>query len=279
MPLRTIASLAIAIVLGLIAVLLVRGMLGSRPAGPVNAAGGTPIVVAALPIERGATVTPAMLKVVSYPKDAIPAGSFQSVNQLIGKGGQPRTVEKSMTANEPVLNDKLSGSRSAGLSADIAPGMRAVSIRSSDVAGVGGFVLPGDRVDILMTRSVGTGEASSSVTQVLAENAMVLGVDQTSDMNTDKPVVTKTVTVQVTPEQAQAISLGQSVGQIALDLRQTSDNAALVRKATTVADFGPVGARPAAKPAAKPKRAMGPSLTEVHVVRGVEATGYSVGGY
>jgi pilus assembly protein CpaB len=279
MPLRTIASLAFAIVLGLVAVLLVRGMLGSRPAGPAGPIGTmTPVVVAAAPIERGTTLTPAMLKVVSYPNSAVPTGASTSVDQVIAKNAAPRVAIRSLAANEPVLSDKLSGGHSkANLSGTIAPGMRAISIRSSDVAGVGGFVLPGDRVDILMTRSIGSGDSTSSVTQILAENATVLGVDQTSDLEADKPIVAKAVTVEVTPAQAQAISLGQTVGQISLSLRQIADNAPVPNKATTVADFGfrPQGAVKAA-PRAKPRPT---GLSEVRVVRGVESTAYSVGGY
>lgn len=262
--------------------MLVRSVTASkRTAGAANTseAAMTSVVVAALPIERGADLTPAMLKVVSYTRDAVPAGAFHTVDQLTGK-----TAQRSMVANEPVLSAKLSGAGGgANLSGVLDPGMRAVSVRSSDVAGVGGFVLPGDRVDVLTTRTVGVGDAASTVTQVLAENALVLGVDQSSDQEADKPVVAKAVTIEVTPDQAQAISLGQIVGQVSLTLRQISDHSALGRKATTVADLGNFGAgrkagsdgRP--KVAAKPK--LPPGFTEVRVTRGVETSGYPVGAY
>lgn len=292
MSLRTIASLAIALFLGLIAVILVRGVLVSqRPAAGLaasNAAGMTPVVVAALPIERGVNLKPAMIKLVNYPRDAVPAGAFTSLDQLTGKGAATRTTLRSISANEPVLAAKLSGpGGKTNLSGTLTPGMRAISVRSSDVAGVGGFVLPGDRVDIYITRTIGSGEGSSTVTQVLAENALVLGVDQTSDQEADKPVVAKAVTVEVTPDQAQAVSLGQAVGQVSLALRQIADNEALTRKATTVADLGVYGLRkvalaggPARPRASGPARAKtGAATTEVHVTRGVETTGYPVGTY
>jgi pilus assembly protein CpaB len=277
MPLRTIASLAIAVFLGLIAVVLVRGVLSSQRGAPVPAGAMAPVVVASLPLEHGVVLKPEMVKVVSYPKDAVPVGAFQSLDQLFGKNLPARTVERPLALNEPVLNSKLNGPGSkTTLSAAIAPGMRAVSVRSSDVAGVAGFVLPGDRVDILMTRSIGSGDTATSVTQVLAENTLVLGVDQTSDQETDKPVVAKAVTVQVTPEQAQVISLAESVGQISLSLRQIADNGPLGKKATSVADLSPVGVRPAPGKV-KAKRAGPSSVVQVRVVRGVEATPYSVG--
>jgi pilus assembly protein CpaB len=277
MSLRTIASLAVAILLGLVAVLMIRNVLADRSPRSV-AVKSTPVLVAAIPIDRGVTLKPAMLKVVNYPREAVPTGSFQTIDQVAGANA--RTVTRSMTANEPVLAAKVSGSGGkTNLSGTLAPGMRAVSVASSDVSGVGGFVLPGDRVDILVTREVGDGDKKTSVTQVLSENSLVLGVDQTSDQEANKPVVAKAITVEVTPEQAQAISLAQSVGQISLALRQVSDTAALARKATTISDLAIYGARKPAPP--RPRRVvMRPhaSGTQVRVTRGVETTGYSVSG-
>lgn len=279
MPLRTIASFAVAILLGLIAVLLVRGILGAQRPAVADASGSTtPVVVAALPIERGVGLKPAMLKVVNYPKASVPAGAFRTVEELAAADGAERTVLRSIEANEPVLAGKLTGAGGrTNLSGALEPGMRAVSVRSSDVAGVGGFVLPGDRVDIMVTRVLGDGANASTVTQILAENALVMGVDQTSDQEADKPQVAKAITVQVTPDQAQVISLAQAVGQISLSLRQISDDAVLSRKLTTVADLGPAVRRiainnPFRRPA--PKAPEGP---QVRVTRGVETAEYPLG--
>ena len=284
MTLRTIGSFAVAIFLGLIAVFLLRGLVSSPKPGAASdpAAATATVVVAALPVERGVSLTQPMLKVVNYPKDAVPAGAFQSVDQLVGKTAPVRTTVRSLASNEPVLPSKVSGPGSkANLSAAITPGMRAVSLRSSDVTAVGGFVLPGDRVDVLMTRSTGSGDAAGTVTQVLAENALVLGVDQISDQDADKPVVAKAVTVEVTPDQAQAISLAGAIGQVSLDLRQIADHAPLTRRLTSVADFGGShGATPGGQKHVQARRSrFMPQLTEVRVVRGVETTTYSVGGF
>ncbi len=276
MSMRTLASLAVALVLGLIAVIMVRGMIASKQQSMAHAGATSPVVVAAVPLARGAQLQPAMLKVVNYPADAVPTGAFTSVEAAASK-----TALRPIAANEPVLTSKLSGAAGKStLSADLHPGMRAISVRSSDVAGVGGFVLPGDRVDILITRTTGD-DATSTITQALAENALVLGVDQTSDQETDKPVVAKAVTVEVTPEQAQAISLGQSVGQVTLSLRSVSDESPLGRRVTRVADLS--GGAPAVAHAvvAKVRRAapapVRASLTQVNVTRGVETSQYPVG--
>jgi pilus assembly protein CpaB len=282
MSLRSIASLAVALFLGLIAVFLVRSYVLSRTGGQAAAsarANLTPVVVAALPIERGVVLKAPMLKVVSYPSTAVPQGAFKTVAEL---AGNPRTALRAMAANEPVMAEKLSGSGGkANLSVTLAPGMRAVSIKSDEVLGVGGFVLPGDRVDILLTRSIEHGATATTITQVLAENAQVVGVDQSSDVQADKPVVAKAVTVEVTPDQAQAISLAHSVGTISLSLRQVSDHEALTRKATTVADLGGPGVHGNVVRVAGPRvkaRTAAPALIPVHVTRGVVTTDYPVGG-
>ncbi len=158
--------------------------------------------------------------------------------------------------------------------------MRAVSLRSNDVAGVGGFVLPGDRVDIFLTRAVTAADGrATTVTQALAQNVRVLGVDQTSNEDGAKPQVAKAVTVEVSPDQAQSILLGDSVGTISMSLRQISDGAALNRRVTTVADLGMFG--PARTPAAgavkrRPRGRSGLAPLSVSVTRGVETAAYSL---
>jgi pilus assembly protein CpaB len=272
MQLRTIASFAVAIFLGLIAVMVVRGVISSNK---TRSAATTPVIVAVAAVDPGSSLKPTMVKVVNYPKDAVPTGSFQSLDQLFGKNVPQRTVQRSIPQNAPVLLAELDGAGSRTiLSAVVRPGMRAVSLRSSDVAGVGGFVLPGDRVDILLTRTLGAGADAKTVTQILAQNALVLGVDQTSDQTSDKPIVAKAVTVEVSPEQAQTISLGESVGQLSLALRQAKDDTNVTKQMTTVADFGGL---PAAAP--RPRRVIKTAATgvSVRVVRGVDATPYSVG--
>ncbi|HEV2365708.1 MAG TPA: Flp pilus assembly protein CpaB [Caulobacteraceae bacterium] len=283
MNIRTVVTLAAAIFLGLIAVILVRGYLHGRgPQGRATALGSETVVVAAKPIQRGASLTPALLKTVSYPIGAAPSGVFHDVGQAAGAGGAPRLALRDLTVNEPVLSSQVSGPGGRlTLSSEMTPGMRAVSLRSNDVAGVGGFVLPGDRVDVLLTRQVGGGDNSYNVTQILAQNVRVLGVDQSDNQNADKPVVTKAVTVEVSPDQAQAISLGQQVGTVSLALRQVADDNAVGRLAMTTADLGfparpsaPAAPAPGHKGPTRPKLRAGETL--IGVTRGVETSSYAV---
>jgi pilus assembly protein CpaB len=273
MSLRTIASFAVAIFLGFVAVLLVRAYMTSQKPATERAAGAgmTPVVVANVPITRGTVLQAGMLKVLAFTRESAPAGSFTAVNQVIVPGQPPKVALRELAANEPVLVAKVSGPGSkANLAGALTPGMRAVGLRSSDVAGVGGFVLPGDRVDILMVRQVGTGATATSIVQSLADNARVLGVDQSTDA--EKPTVTKAVTVEVTPQQAQAILLAQSVGTVSLSLRQSADLAPLPRHTTTIADFGGEGGRPPVRHVVK-----APPVPTVRVTRGVTASAYPVG--
>ena len=274
--LRTIATFAAAILLGLIAVVLTRSYLShavrTNPAVATSNGPAIPVVVTAADVPRGGVLQPAMLKVVAYPTNAAPTGAFHAVAEVTGGPAQQRLALRSMVANEPVLPGNVSGpGGKLNLSGTVTAGMRAVSLRSNDVVGVGGFVLPGDRVDILLTRTGGTGSdaAKNTLTQILAEDVRVLGVDQSNNDEADKPVVAKAVTVEVTPAQAASISLGQQIGTVSLSLRRVADDAPLVSKALTVADLGPAPKRPAAPPA-----------PTVHVIRGVESSrfSFSVGG-
>jgi len=271
---RTIATVMAALLFGVVAVLLTRAYLSravrSNPEVATSNGVAIPVVVAAANIPRGATLDASMLKLVAYPTDGAPAGVFHTVAEVAGAAGQGRLALRSMVVNEPVLPGNITGpGGKLNLSAVVTPGMRAVSLRSNDVSGVGGFVLPGDRVDILLTRAVsGSSQATNNtVTQVLAENVRVLGVDQSANDEADKPVVAKAVTIEVTPEQAQSISLGQQIGSVSMSLRRVADDGQLKVKAMTVADLSPA-----------PRRAAGPApAPAIRVIRGVNATKFSFG--
>jgi pilus assembly protein CpaB len=269
---RTIATFAVAIFLGLVAVVLTRGYVSSVAprSGPLTSAGMVPVVVAAQPMDRGVVLDAAHLKVVNFPAEAAPANAFHAVSDLTGGKDQQRLALRSLVTNEPVLASYVTGpGGKLNLSGTIAAGMRAVSLRSSDVAGVGGFVLPGDRVDVLLTHSTTGNNANggnNTMTQILAENARVLGIDQSASEEADKPVVSKAITVEVTPDQAQAISLGQTVGTVSLTLRHVADDSPLTRKSMSVSDLGPA-----------PKKASGPTGPAIRVVRGTEASRFTLG--
>jgi len=295
MQTKTIISLGAAAVLGLGAVLAARVYMsaGRDDAPALKETGSTPVVVASQPLARGFKLQGAVLKVAHYPADAVPQGAFRTIPEAASGPGGARIALKDIAANEPILADRVSGSGGrSNLASSLGEGMRAVSLRANDVAGVGGFVLPGDRVDVMLTRSKDNNQPETSLTQVLAENVRVVGVDQSDDQSADKPVVVKAITVEVTPDQAQAITLAQAVGALSLALRQISDQSPLGRRTMTLADLSRgMGPTPVSSPAAPvrasaPRRppvrrpattTMPPMSTEVRVTRGVETTGYRVG--
>jgi pilus assembly protein CpaB len=282
MSLRTIATIAIAMLLGLVAVFLVRGYItNSKSAGAANVAGSSaysPVVVASTPIDRGQALGAAALKVVNYPAASVPPGAFHAVSEIVN-GSSARLALRSIDLNEPILSSRISGpGAKPNLSAELSPGMRAVSLAANDITGVGGFVLPGDRVDIFLTRTVTAADNHSiTVTQALAQNVRVLGVDQTSNEDASKPQVAKAVTVEVAPDQAQSILLGNSLGTVSLSLRQIADSAELGRKVTTVADLGfsPVRS-PAVRTGPVKRAAKGKPALTVSVTRGVDTAAYAL---
>jgi len=277
MPLRTIATFAIAIVLGLIAVVFINFYVGSSKktqVAQVQAGVGSPVVVASTPITRGVVIQPQLLKVVNYPAGSVPQGAFTSVAQLAtGSKDTQRIALRDLSPDEPVLATRVTApGAKLSMATELDPGMQAITLHSSDVQGVAGFVFPNDRVDVLLSRSVAPRPGSQALplplTQVIAENVKVVGIDQSDDEEQSKPTVAKVVTVEVTPEQAQAITLAQSMGTVSFSLRHVQDTAPVNRLVTTAASFG-FFAAPAAQASTHRVGPVGPT---VRVTRGADTS-------
>ena len=211
--------------------------LGSSHAAAATApvAQATPratVVVAARSIAFGETIDASAVKTAVWPADATPPGAFRSVSEFSGAGNRRALV--AIEPNEPILPQRLSGPGGrATLSAAIRPGLRAASIRVDDVMGVSGFVLPGDLVDVLVTRQEGEKTALMR-TDVLLSGVRVLAVDQTASSNKTNAIVAKTATVEVTPDQAAKLALGGRVGTLSLALRGADDPVGEAASAHTV---------------------------------------------
>ena len=195
---------------------------------------GRTVVVASSPLRFGMALTPQSLREVSWPQEAIPAGTFPSIQQLTAGG--KRIVLASIEPNEPVLASKITGpGQRATLSAVIQGGMKAVTVRVNDVEGVGGFVLPGDHVDVLMTRQA---EKGSGNNDVVIQNVRVLAVDQLADDSMDKPAVVKAVTLEVDTVAAQKLSLASAIGSLSLVLRKAGEASVESTRQISVSDLG-----------------------------------------
>ncbi len=148
--------------------------------------------------------------------------------------GGKRIVLTPIEANEPVLAMKITGpGQRATLSALVAPGMKAVTIRVNDVDGVGGFVLPGDRVDIVLTRQ----DKEAAASQVLLQDVRVLAVDQMADERAANPAVPKSVTVEVDTLAGQKLGLAASIGTLSLLLRKAGETKSANASRVTIKDL------------------------------------------
>ncbi len=240
MRVSTVVMIAFAVVFGLLAVFVAQAWLNNqadlraknldtRPAVAMQT-----IVVAKQALRFGTQLDRAMLEEVPWPSQALPAGAFAKIGDLLNGGN--RVVLAAIEPNEPVLALKVTGAgQRATLSALVAPGMKAVTIRVNDVEGVGGFVLPGDRVDVALTRQI---DKASATTEVVLQNARVLAIDQSADERAIKAAVAKSVTLEVDTVDAQKLSLASTVGSLSLLLRKAGDTADGRTRKITLKDLG-----------------------------------------
>lgn len=229
----TLVMIAFALVFGIIAVFIAQIWLANQANKHVEAtAKPVPtrtLVVAKMPLRYGTELSAAMLEEVPWPSEALPAGAFTKISDVLNGGS--RIVLTAIEANEPVLGLKITGpGQRATLSALVKPGMKAVTVRVNDVEGVGGFVLPGDHVDVVLTRTIEKGNAT---TEVVLQNRRVLAVDQIADERAAKATVAKSVTLEVDTVEAQKVWLASTVGNLSLLLRKAGETAqARTRKIT-----------------------------------------------
>lgn len=179
-----------------------------------------PVVVAASNLQLGAELKAEDLVVVGFPAGRAPEGTFSSPAELVGRG-----VISPMVKNEPVLKGKLASKEAgSGLPPVIPEGMRAVSVRVDEVVGVAGYVLPGNRVDVLATANP-TDQRADTTTKVILSNVQVLtaGTRMEQDQENTKPVQVTVVTLLVFPEQSERLALASTEGKIQLALRNPLD--------------------------------------------------------
>jgi len=180
----------------------------------------TTVVVAAIPLRFGMELSTNQLKEVAWPAAAAPAGSTRTIAEFL-KGPEKRVVLAAMEINEPVLTGKVTGpGERATLSAVIAPGMTAVSIPLSETQGVAGLVMPGDRVNVMLTRTL---DLDQSYTDVLLQNIRVVAIDQTIDQRSEKPATIRSATLEVMPQDAKRVALAGAVGSLSLMLRKAGE--------------------------------------------------------
>jgi pilus assembly protein CpaB len=190
---------------------------GAATAAPDARADLVTIVVASADIPFGQAILPQALTTISWPREAMPPGVVQDIASLVPATGKPpRRATHAIAKGDFVLASKVSdfGDKVTLVQA-LGPNLRAMAVRVDAETAVGGFVTPGDFVDIVLTQ--GNDAELRAVT--ILQNVRVLGVDQDADMATDQPEVVRTVTVEVTPQQGQVLALAQEAGTLSLTLR------------------------------------------------------------
>ena len=269
----TFIMVGFAVVFGLIAVFLAQTWLNrqsearlrSLEANAKKPVAARTIVVASRPLRFGVELSASALREVEWASETMPAGAFTTVNDVVGAGR--RVVLASFEANEPILASKITGAgQRATLAAMLAEGMKAVSIRVNDVEGVAGFVLPGERVDVVLTRQL---EKNAAYTDVVMQNARVLAIDQLADDRSDKPAVARSVTLEVDIAGAQKLALASQVGTLSLLLRRAGETRAQETRRVNASELGDAEI---AGPPAEQRR-----FSSINVVRaGGKSTSYSV---
>ena len=202
---RNLAAImfVLALILGAATVLLARNVINNQRAAPIIVNDEpdqemSTLVVAAVKYQFGDEITAEQLKTVPWPKDPSvrPPGSFETISEVIGD--QRRVAIRAMNINDPITQEKLSGfGYRATLSQIVPVDMRAIAIRTSAQTGVAGFILPGDRVDVLHAHSEGKNTDLKST--LILRDVRVLAIDQTADETTQGAIVANTATLEVTP--------------------------------------------------------------------------------
>lgn len=213
------------------------------------------VAVAATDLGLGHQITVDQVRLVDWPAGAVPSGSFTDAAAL-----QDRVTRINIQRDEPILESRLApkGTR-GGLSAVIAEGKRAITVRVNDVVGVAGFALPGNYVDVIVNTRNEYKKGDESISKIVLEKILVLAVAQEASRDDTTPKVVNAVTLEVTPEQAEAIDLARSIGQLSLVLRNQvdTDPAATggMTKGALLALKEPVPERSAPRPVVRAKPA------------------------
>lgn len=192
-------------------------------------------VVAAKSIPVGTIVTKDHVKLVPWPARSPVPGSFTATDAVMNRGAIVEVAE-----NEPLTETKLAPLGSGGgLPPTIPEGMRAISVKTNEVVGVAGFVIPGTRVDVLVTVRKDTKD--EPVSRAVVSNVQVLTAgsrfDQEKEKQEGKPIAATVVTLLVTPDDAERISLAANEGQIMLTLRNPLDVAPTMTNGVRMANL------------------------------------------
>lgn len=220
----------VALLLGGLATILAHSYLKKQTGKPFE---GVPIASAAVDLPLGSKLSTTQVKLATWPKDALPVGGYTDLKPLVG-----RVVVRPLSAGDLITENKLMPLKtSGGIMTYIVPeGHRAVTVAVNEVAGVAGFITPNSRVDILLTiPRPGSTNERDNISKIILQNVPVLATGQVTEQKEGgKPGVVPTVTLDVTPEEAEKLVVGTKKGSLQLLLRNVIDIASVDTKGATV---------------------------------------------
>jgi pilus assembly protein CpaB len=224
-----------------------------------------PVVVATQDLTFGTTLAEEHMTVVEYPSESRPEQAYSDIDTLLGQ-----ITKVFLVAKEPIVGPKLS-SIGGGLSIKIPPSLRASSVRVDPVSGVSGFILPGDRVDVLVTVDRPSGR-SDPMAQTVLQNVEVLAAGTAVETEGNRTIDVQQITLLITPPDAEKLALAQNEGKIQLTLRNPSDSDTVHTVAVSTDDI--LQRRAAPKPVWRPPapKEEPPPEKKHTIIKGGEAT-------
>jgi pilus assembly protein CpaB len=216
---RGIVMMGVALVLAVAAVLVAARWINARASNATNK-----VAVATMDIALGSRILPETIRMVDWPANAMPPGVFTDLKLL-----ETRVARTTIQTGEPIMETKLAPpGTQGGLSAVVAPGKRAMTVRVNDVVGVAGFAMPGNFVDILVNTQGEKARGANvdkdpSISKIVLEHILVLAIAQEASRDDTKAKVVNAVTLELSPEQTETLDLARSVGTLSLVLRNQID--------------------------------------------------------
>lgn len=264
MSARTLSLVVLSLVLGLGAAWMANNWLNRKlSAGTDSNMQG--VVVAAVEIPFGTMIEAQHVTLIAMPKGTAPDDSFDSAEKAVGKIATFPLLRGDILRGAR-LAEHLGGSTLASL---IASEKRAISVRVDDVVGVAGFLLPGNRVDVLVAKTTHNNDAQA---ETILYDLRVLAVDQTASTDKTQPVVVRAVTLEMTSEEAEKLVKGQSEGRLQLALRNPLDEDKGPKE--EVASAPVVAPVPVAKPVVR--RIAAPAPVRITIIRGTSIESLSM---
>jgi pilus assembly protein CpaB len=261
--LKALGLILFALVIGLAAAAYATGWVSRQPGIASNK-----VVVAAVDIELGSKVNAEMLSTLDWPAGAVPPGAFKDAGEL-----QDRIVKVGIMRGEPLLEGKLAPlGMLGGLSAVIADGKRAMTVRVNDVVGVAGFALPGNYVDVMVNaqQEKSGGEPGRQISKTVLERVLVLAVAQEAGRDDTKPKVVSAVTLELSLEDSEKLDLARSVGTLSLVLRNQVDRKTVTTAGMTKDELFGDHQAPALKPALARKPRPAPAAPRADCVEVIQ---------